>query len=69
MKRSEDKWWRLRSRPPLQEFNLGQPMLFSFSYGLIHRWTSLVHTVPGVEEPFQPLEEEIQHHGPNFYLH
>ena len=48
MKRSEDRWWRLRSRPPLQEFNLGQPMLFSFSHGLIHRRTSLVLTVHSV---------------------
>lgn len=32
-----------------------------FTHGLMHRWTFLMRTVPGVEELFQPLEEVIRH--------
>jgi len=32
-----------------------------YTHGLMHRWTFLMRTVPGVEELFQPLEEAIRH--------
>ena len=32
-----------------------------FTHGLMHRWTFLMRTIPGVEDLFQPLEEVIRH--------
>ena len=32
-----------------------------FTHELMHRWTFLMRTIPGVEDLFQPLEEVIRH--------
>ena len=32
-----------------------------FTHGMMHRWTFLMRTIPGVEDLFQPLEQAIRH--------